>query len=248
MPRYKKKRSFRKSYRRKARGKRTTLKRTIKQVLNRNTETKYYDVADENVQIYHNMGRSGGAILGPPAGDTTFFNPWADIPPGTGRANRIGDRIKPLSMSINLWLATKLDRPNVMFLVMVLRMPKSIVGTVTTRDNVDPFQASQLGNNGNRMTRPIDTDRGVKAYYDRVFNVQLGNSFYSDGAGRECHKLVRISLRRKQSREVVYDSGAQNIVNSPLTLLIIPYDSFGSLVTDNIASYAYSMRMRYKDS
>ncbi len=66
LPRKYKKRSFRRPYRRKARGRRTTLKRTIKQVLNRNTETKYYDVADENVQIYHNMGRSGGAILGPP--------------------------------------------------------------------------------------------------------------------------------------------------------------------------------------
>jgi hypothetical protein len=122
-----------------------------------------------------------------------------DIPPGTGRANRIGDRIKPLSMSINLWLATIL---------------------------------------------PLDTDRGVKAYYDRVFTTNLAVT----GNGRESHMIVKINLLRKESRDIVYDSANQNIVNSPLLLYVIPYDSYGTLITDNITSYSYSMRMRYKDA
>jgi hypothetical protein len=131
-----------------------------------------------------------------------------------------------------------------MYRIMVLRLPKSIGGAITTRNNVYPFQQSQLGATGNAMILPLDTDRGVKAYYDRVFTTNLAVT----GNGRESHKLVKVNLRRKQSRDIVYDSATQNIVNSPLLLYVIPYDSFGSLITDNIASYSYSMRMRYKDS
>ena len=99
-----KKHTFRKSYRHKARWNRTTLKRTIQRVLNRNTETKFFNVSVENAQLYHNVGYNAtvpvaGAL---PHSDSTFFNPWSDIPPGTGRANRIGDKIKPLSMNIKV--------------------------------------------------------------------------------------------------------------------------------------------------
>ena len=57
-----KKHSFRKSYHRKPRGKRTTLKRTIQRVLNRNTETKFFDVSVENAQLYHMIVRMPKSI------------------------------------------------------------------------------------------------------------------------------------------------------------------------------------------
>jgi hypothetical protein len=114
-------------------------------------------------------------------------------------------------MSINLWLATKQDRPNLMYRIMVLRLPKSIGATITTRNNVYPFQQSQLGATGNAMILPLDTDRGVKAYYDRVYTTNLAVT----GNGRESHMLVKINLLRKESRDIVYDSANQNIVNSP---------------------------------
>jgi hypothetical protein len=45
--------------------------------------------------------------------------------------------------------------------------------------------------------------------------------------------LVKINLLRKESRDIVYDSATQNIVNSPLLLYVIPYDSYGTQITDN---------------
>jgi hypothetical protein len=53
-----------------------TLKRTVKVILNRQTETKYLDAVEENVQLYHNIGYSPVV----PAIDfegsmSTFFNP-----------------------------------------------------------------------------------------------------------------------------------------------------------------------------
>jgi len=254
MPRYANTSSYRRSqrarrsrFRKRTRGK-YSLKKTVKRILNKNTETKYYDIAGENQQLYHNTGTNPTFPTSTTWGDPTFFNPWADIPPGTGRANRIGDKIIPLSMTLKLWLANKLDRPNVMFRVIITRMPKSIGTVYTTSSNVNIFQGSQLGSTGNTMVLPVDHDKGIKPYYDRTFNLQIGYTYApTTAAGRECHKLVKLKIKRKSSNAVVYDSAGQNIINSPLAMYIIPYDSYGTLVTDNIASYAFHARLYYKD-
>ena len=51
---------------------------------------------------------------------------------------------------------------------MVVRMTKSIGVTVTTYNNVYSFQLSQTGVCVNGMILPLDKDRGIKTYYDRV--------------------------------------------------------------------------------
>ena len=150
----------------------------MKKILSKSTETKFFDIAVENAQLYHNIGyhTTTPTVLSVPSSDSTFFNPWADIPVGTGRANRIGDKISPLSMKINIWLANKLDRPNVMYRVIVMRCPKSFGTTITNYNNLYPFQLSQVGTTGNCMVLPVDYDKGFKPYYDRVFNTQVGFS------------------------------------------------------------------------
>jgi hypothetical protein len=221
--------------------------------MNKATETKYYDIADENRQIYHNVGESGGVALPTTIyGNANFFNCWADIPPGTGRANRVGDKIMPLSMTMKLWIASKADRPNVMFRVIIAKMPKSIGNTTTNSSNVYLFQTAQLGATGNTMVMPVDHDKGIKPYYDRTFNILGQHPASFDGsitaAKKEKHILKRIKIKRKRASAIIYDSATQNIVNAPLALFVIPYDSYGTVVTDNIASFSFQMRMYYKDS
>jgi len=249
MPRYKKKRSFRKTYRKRARGRsRPTLRTTIKRVLNKNTETKYFDVAGENLQLYHNVGQSGGVALATQRySDPTFFNPWSDIPPGTGRANRIGDKITPLCMTLRLWLSNKADRPNLLYRIIIAKLPKSYNAVTTTSSSIIPFQFAQLGATGNVLCLPIDHDKGIKPYYDRVISNQVGQFAYGVGAV-ESHKLLKLKIRRKRASAIVYDSSTQLIVNSPLALYVFPYDAYGTLITDNIASYSYTARMYYKDA
>ena len=65
--------------------------------------------------------------------------------------------------------------------------------------------------------------------------------------GNEAHSLVNIWLKRKDARPIVYNQGTTNIINSPLLLYIIPYDSYGTLITDNIAPYVFHYRLYYKD-
>lgn len=246
---YKKKRTpTGKSNRR--RGARSSLKASITQVLMKKTETKYYDIAEENVQLWHNVGASVAGPVGLPLKSfSVFFNPWADINKGTGRQDRIGDKITPRGMSIKLWIANKLDRPNLMYRIMVIRAPKAVSGAIVGYDNIDWFDAANLGSSNNRMILPLDNDRGAKAYYDKVINLNQGNAGVGgSAAGKEGHKLVKLWIKRKSSSPIVFDNAANNrIVNNPLLFYVIPYDSFGTLVTDNVASCSYYCRMYYKD-
>ncbi len=65
-------------------------------------------------------------------------------------------------MSIKIWLANKLDRPNIHHQVIVATTPKAIGGTAVTNTNVDPWDDLQLGSNGNKLIRLIDKDRSVR--------------------------------------------------------------------------------------
>jgi hypothetical protein len=74
-------------------------------------ETKYYDIATENSQLYHNLGGNGVNIPLSLASLTPWLNPWLNIAEGTKRYDSIGDKISPRGMSLKLYLATKGDRP-----------------------------------------------------------------------------------------------------------------------------------------
>jgi hypothetical protein len=211
-------------------------------------ETKYKDIGVENVQLYHNLGATTLLAPGNVTSISEFFNPWSTITAGTGRNQRVGDRITPRGMSLKLYLANKVDRPNTMVRLIVAVLPKMYNNTVTT--NVFfPFQVySGLGNN---MIIPADTDKGVKFLYDRVHT--LGTSHpgaYTNVSGwerKERTKIVKLWIKRKSSRDIIFDNNLQEIVNKPLAVFAIPYEQYSTIATDNIMSLAGAMRMYYKD-
>lgn len=241
---YNKKRS-RKTFRRKTRGRRPqTLKRKITLILNKKIETKYHDIAQENVQLWHNIGYSP-AIPGPtsnPGSEPTFFNCWSVIPQGTQRMQRIGDKIMPIGMSLRISMFNKADRPNMSYRIIVCTMPKAVAGTTVSYNNTYPFQLANLGNNGNCMILPLDHDRGVKALYDRMISPNVGYA-----QDKEVHFYKKIWIKRKRNNPIIFNGNSQDIVNRPLLLYVIPYDSYGTLITDKIASFGYYCRMYYKD-
>lgn len=227
----------------KARGS-ASLKRRVTQIVKGNQETKFFEASYENKALYHNIGFSD--VL--PAGDfdgtsVDFFNPWADLLKGTGRANRIGDEITPVGLSLSIWLANKQDRPNLMYRVIVARVPKAVEGVPTNYISLKYWQIEDQGQLGNKMIRAIDKDRGIKTLYDKVFTLNYGTQ------GKEYHKKMKLWLSRKTQRKVIFENGnTGTIVNNPLVLLIIPYDSYGTLITDNVASCAFRYRLYFKDA
>lgn len=226
-----------------------TFKARVAQVLNQKVETKYFDQGVENVNLYHNIGYSPTlpTIGTQPGSLSDLFNPWQDIGQGVGRQSRIGDKIHPRGFSLKIWLANKDTRPNVMYRIMVVRCPKTVSNTIVTYNNINPFQPVNQGNVGNSMILPLDKDQGYRALYDRVFNLQLGSS-NSGATLREPHKLVKLWIKRKNTKPIIYDQSVGGpIVNNPLLIYVIPYDSWGTPTSDNIASCAYHCRLYFKD-
>jgi hypothetical protein len=214
-------------------------------------ETKFFDIALENLQLYHNLGSSPnppGILI--PVNLTSvraWFNPWSEIQLGTARFNRIGDEITPRGISIKIYLANKHDRPNTMIRVIVASLPK-IVGTNVTTNVFDPFQLANSGVNGNNMIWQADKDEGVKFLYDKIHRMgpQQANNIGGSNPNREYTKMLKLWIRSK-GRKVVFNTFTQDIVNRPLAVYCIPYEQYSTLTTDNVASMAGNLRMYYKD-
>lgn len=243
------KRSRRGKYSRRAGAK--SFQSRVKRVLMKTSETKYYDIGFENEQLYHNCGTFQLLFPGYIRSISQWFNPWQVIQKGTNRFNRIGDKITPRGMSLKLWIANKLDRPNVQYRIIVAVLPKVVAGDITI-PRFDPFQIPNSGALGNYLLNPADTDKGVKFLYDRIVRAESGVSGVlgpgtSAQVQKEYHIYKKIWIKPKRSRDIVFDTTSTDIINKPLAVYVIPYDSYGTLNTDNIASCAGFMRMYYKD-
>jgi hypothetical protein len=239
---YKKKRTFGK-YARKG-----NFAARVKRVLMKNAETKYYDIGAENLQLYHDMGWGPGPAT---TQNAIRFNPWSHIINGATKYNRVGDEITPVGIKLRLWLANKLDRPNILYRVIVAIIPKTINAVVTTGTNVDLFAPMNLGTCNSTMCAAIDIEKGIKVLYDRVITNEKGFSAYATGLagdqdGRECHKMLKLWITRKKRSKIRYEPNG-TVINNPLAVYVIPYDSYGTLQTDNICSCAFHMRMYWKD-
>lgn len=222
-------------------------RRAATRVLNRKTETKYHDIAQENMQLSHNKGYQQFPLAPTTLGsDPVFFNCWQDIAQGTRRWERIGDKITPRGMSIRLWLANKNDRPNVHYRIIIGTVPQVQNVTAVNANNIDWTQTANTGATGNRLILPMDTDAGFKTFYDRIIRNEVGYSDVSGVGRKELHKCVKIWIKRKNARPIIYDN-TNKINNRYIYMLILAYDSYGTLETDQIGSYSYYCRMYYKD-
>lgn len=248
---YKRKyRRSKKSYRRRgryARKSRRSFQSRVKRVLMKNSETKYYESGLDNMQLYHNLG-FGTALLPPTTVSSIplLFNFWANVYPGTGRNERIGDSIKPVGMKIEMFLASKADRPNTMYRIIVARLPKEYDGTIVTAQ-WNPFQSSPTLNS---MILAADKDKGVKFLYDRLIRMsgtQYAGNQSGNWSSREYTRVKRMWIRRKNSRPIIFNQNLQKIVNNPIAVYVIPYEQYSTLQTDNIASVSVRARIYYKD-
>lgn len=239
--RYKKK-SRRGRYGRMKRMKKRAFAARVKKVILKAAETKRYQFASENVQLYHNNGTSN---LGIPSG--IQFNSWSSISLGTNRFQRVGDQIYPRGMALRLWLSNKSDRPNVLYRVIVCVVPKIVAGTTTSLTHDPFFVTYNAGSNNNILCAPVDPEKVSRVFYDKIISVHTGWGVPAPGGtNKEYSKLLKLWIRRKKRGVIEFD-GANSIKNNPILIGVYPYDAYGTLATDNIASCAYVGTMYFKD-
>lgn len=210
------------------------LIKLINKVSLKKAETKNTLNIVEDNQLYHNTQTLRNNLLFTSTGITDNQDATSSY------ASRIGDSVVARGLSIKLWIANKLDRPNVMYRIIVYRYYGSA-----------PTDVFHTQGTANLMLRDFNTEK-YKVLYSKRINLQIGTSFIPDvptvsGVQRkEAHKYLKIWIPLK-NKTIQYQNGVGNPMKGDIGFCVVPYDSFGTLTTDNIASYAFNYKFYFKD-
>lgn len=228
----KRSRRARSSVRRRPRMNAKSMLRMARSAVLKTCETKYYTSSSENQQLYHNGGAANA------------YN-WAGNMLGTVVSNnqggRIGDEVWPVGLSLKLWLSNKADRPNVMYRILIVASPPD---TYSMASPTGLFK----GSIGNKMLDYVDTDRYTIKYSKLVQPFAGDYSLESGATNKEHSRMLNIWIPIKGKIQYAQDTGTLPKYQKHIwSLIVIAYDAFGSLTTDNIASFSLMYRFYFKD-
>jgi hypothetical protein len=248
MPQYK---SYKRKYSRSRRGKYSLSRKArnrrfqakVKKAIMKTAETKYHILGGDDTLLYHDRGTTTATAVGGTQG-ALIWDPWVNIGQGTGARNRVGDEIYPRGMALRLTMYNAGDRTALFYRIIVCKLNRVINGTGMTGGNFDIFDANGANDS---IASIVKNDQGVKVYYDKTFTVQ-GSTQWSVGADstRKLRLFKKLFINPKGTKKIIY-SAANQIVNNPLAVFVLPYDAYASLRTDNVANCQYSCKLYFKD-
>lgn len=162
---------------------------------------------------------------------------------GQTQTTRIGDKVEGVGLAIKLMLFNKNDRPNVTYRIIVFSCPPDRSGSSNPAD-------FWRGSTGNKMMDFINTHE-YKIVKEKYVKIAGQNTVFDNATDtkREMSKLVKMYIPLK-GRKITYStSGGAAVENERdcLQLGIIAYDAYGTLTTDNIASFSRVHRFYFKD-
>lgn len=215
--------------------KRGSLVSLIKRVALKPVETKHTHNIDENAQLNHNT----------PVVNLNHLNTTqstADNNAGTSNfACRVGDEVIARGLSYKFWFANKLDRPNVMYKIIIFRYKSGTTPAVPA-----PYL---LQGSTNYMIRDLDIEQ-FKILKVKNFNLQtaaqriltVGNTI----VGAEGHRAITVYVPMKNLK-MKYENGSSTPRYFDIGYSIVAYDSYGTATTDTIASFAVNRKFYFKD-
>jgi len=199
-------------------------------------ETKNYYTGGTNVQLYHNG--SNGTTIGT---YIPVIRPLDGMSNGIADGYRIGNSIRAKQIRIRLWLSAKQDRSNVLFRVVAGVNPvPSTPGTVAVFLNKAP-----AGEYITAMPDPSVT----YTLYDKMVNPVMGMcTIYPSVNVLKEHSFFHEFTIDYQHAVQYVTGGGSTTQNYTLVVFPVAYDAYGSLATDNIASYSYTTVVEYEDA
>ena len=200
----------------------------------------------ENIDLYHNAGGTGNLVSISTGRAANMLSTAASQFQG----GRTGDYLRGKGVSVKLWLSNKLNRPNVMYRVMVVQY---FHGFNPTASN----SLWRAGASPNLMLASVDFDK-FRIRYDRTFPVGSGISASSVGT----NLLPSANwVGKEHSRQVKFWIGTPGIVKYQtdngqipasekhcLALYVMAYDAFGTLTGDVIGTCAYEITFNWTDA
>jgi len=218
----------RKYVRKRTKGLTKTQVKSVRKIANKVTqglcEKKHFTWMDENKQLLHNKGDYTLNFLSCKQG-------VEDNEVGTSgsQINRIGDEIVLKNINVRLWVSNKEDRPNVMYKAYLFWYDPD-----ATLDDAYCYFTAQ-----NKMIDRINTE---------VLSVIDSKTIFSGPqySAKERSQLMTLNGSYK-GKKIKYDEGGIVPKFKTIGMCVVCYDAFGTLQTDNIASYAYNCSIRFID-
>lgn len=196
-------------------------------------ENKQFVETLENQQLYHNKPVYSSKLLGlftqgTQDGDTSTTS-------GTGsKTIRLGDEIQLKNVNIRFWLSNKLDRPNVMYKGILYWYP---VGIAPSDTLIYKTQSNKMLDRYN--------DKNIKVI--DTFLVKSTNNYAVDANNHE-HSYLATLNKSYKSKKIVYDNNGLQPKGWDLGFALVCYDAYGTLQTDNIASFAVNVQITFQDA
>ena len=212
---------------------RRNLVKLIKRTVLKRTELKEKFQNAGKTEIYHNCFYSGTPI------NTGFVWPMnaSGVMPaqGTGESERVGDEIYMVGYKIRLLVGQKADRPNVNWRYLVLSVPK---GSSIT------FANWFSSNTGNVMLDDPNRDF-VKTILSGEW--RPNEAGLVGGAADEYTFTKKMWVPYKKHLKFGPSNSATTHNDNDLYFVLMGYDAFGSLITDNIGYVQFGASLLYRD-
>lgn len=238
MPYYKKKYvpKSRKTARKNTKGfnKNKSLVSLIKKVTLKQSELKYCDYNYGKTELYHNIHNNFATT------------PITGIGPiqGNGDAQRIGNEILLSGIKLTFMFYTKLDRPNTKFRVIIYSAPYNSYSPANTYATIFDDVTS------NTMIDSVDKDaiKVHKQFYVYPKNISANlTGLGTDVVGKEVTTFRKIWVPYRTKVKFVDDASTAEITNRSYYVMVMAYDSYGSLTTDNVGAVQCWQRYFYRD-
>jgi len=189
-------------------------------------EVKNTVFLEENIQLYHNKVLYLGKWLACQQGT-------ADPNDASSRLMRVGDELLLRNINVRFWLSNKSDRPNVMYKAYLFWYDTG----ATLSDTFNYFT------NTNKMIDRVNNENISVIDQKTIFSQ---NNYAVDANNHERSQLCTLKASWK-GKKIIYDEGGQAPKKRDLGVMIVCYDAYGTLQTDNIASLAYNGTVAYQD-
>jgi len=208
-------------------------KAQVRSMIDDEIEDKSFVYTAENVQLDHNKPVYTSKFLGDIQQGVLDGN--TSTTGGTGKQTiRIGDQISLKNVNVRLWLSNKLDRPNVMYKVVLFWYPIGI----------PPSDTLCFFTQTNKMLDRYNTDN-IKIIDQKI--VKSTNNYAVDANNHEHSYLCTLNKSYKR-KKIQYDNNGAQPKGWEIGMCVVCYDAYGTLQTDNIASFAMQSLITFQDA
>lgn len=225
--------------------KRTGIKRLIKRVLYRNVETKKNQITLNNIVVQQ-------AIT-----DVQVQNLLPDVLQGTGQANRVGNRIKPTSLTMKMSLlcfnqANPVSPTYFDIYIFKFKGSNQYSGGPTNVDmslflQNDNSSTPYVGATLNGL-RPLNSDLFQLVKRKRVLLSNLTAGNLGVQASINPNKTLSFNLTKACKKLWIYDDNSSLLSNDNLYIAVGSTQADGTALGSAVGGYSVCVDLKYKDA